>query len=81
VSYGVYLWHMPVLIWLRLHGLFPATALPALPLVLLPTLALGAASWWLVERPALRWAERTGRRERVVRPRTRVGAPATELAD
>ena len=24
VSYGVYLWHMPVLLWLSLHGLFPA---------------------------------------------------------
>jgi peptidoglycan/LPS O-acetylase OafA/YrhL len=81
VSYGVYLWHMPVLFWLRLHGMFPATFVAALPVVLLPTLALGAASWWLVERPALRWAERAERRERVVRPRTRVGAPATELAE
>ncbi len=81
VSYGVYLWHMPVLLWLSLHGLLPATFVAALPLMLLPTLALGAASWWLVERPALRWVERARRSERAVRPRTRVGAPAAELTD
>jgi peptidoglycan/LPS O-acetylase OafA/YrhL len=79
VSYGVYLWHMPVLFWLQLHGLFPRTALAALPLVLGPTLVLGAASWWLVERPALRWVERVGSRS--VRTRTRIGAPAAAPAD
>jgi len=81
LSYGLYLWHMPVLLALRLHGAFPRTALAALPAVLLPTLALAAASCFLVERPVLRWVERACRREREVRGRTRLGAPATELAD
>jgi peptidoglycan/LPS O-acetylase OafA/YrhL len=39
-------------------------------------------SWFLVERPALRWLARRPRpREREVRRRTRVGAPAFEAAD
>jgi peptidoglycan/LPS O-acetylase OafA/YrhL len=80
VSYGVYLWHMPVLFWLQLQDLFPATALAALPLVLVPTVALGAASWWLVERPALRWVERAGR-PHAVRTRTSIGGPAAARAE
>jgi peptidoglycan/LPS O-acetylase OafA/YrhL len=82
VSYGVYLWHMPVLFWLRMHHALPARAVAALALVLAPTLALGAASWWLVERPAVRAIGRDrDRRARPARPRSRVGAPAAELAD
>ena len=81
LSYGVYLWHMPVLEALRLHGAFPKRAAEALPAVLGPTLVLAALSWWLVERPVLRRVARGGRRERVVRPRTRVGVPAAAPAD
>jgi peptidoglycan/LPS O-acetylase OafA/YrhL len=78
VSYGVYLWHMPVLYLFRLHGLFPDRALVALPLVLLPTLAVAAASFLLVERPVLRSVERAlrdGRRRRAAASVTRRPAP------
>lgn len=68
VSYGVYLWHVE---WLKLlHG--PYLALPghgaplgsALVLFLATTtgaIVLGAASWYLVERPAQRLAARARR--------------------
>jgi peptidoglycan/LPS O-acetylase OafA/YrhL len=54
ISYGVYLWHMPVLYALQVHGAFPERALPALATVVVATFALAAASWLLVERPVLR---------------------------
>jgi peptidoglycan/LPS O-acetylase OafA/YrhL len=56
VSYGVYLWHMPVMYALMLHDALPATAQGALPRVLGPTLVAATASWWLVERPVIRRA-------------------------
>jgi peptidoglycan/LPS O-acetylase OafA/YrhL len=62
LSYGVYLWHMPVLYALQIREALPETALPALAAVLGPTLALATASWLLVERPVLRWAARATRR-------------------
>ncbi len=66
ISLGVYLWHMPVLYALQVHGLMPETFWSALPRVLVPAVGLAIASWLLVERPALRWsARRTGGRARV----------------
>lgn len=54
VSYGLYLWHVPLLLWLRAHGLLPLDALGAL-LVVTPLALLAAlASWRLVERPLIR---------------------------
>jgi peptidoglycan/LPS O-acetylase OafA/YrhL len=54
ISYGIYLWHLPLILIVRQMGLLPATFAPRLLLVL--TLAVGAAtlSWILVERPLLR---------------------------
>jgi len=72
ISLGVYLWHMPVLYALQVHDLMPETFWAALPLVLVPALALAGASWVLVERPALRWSARYTRRSGRVRPRTPV---------
>jgi peptidoglycan/LPS O-acetylase OafA/YrhL len=80
LSYGVYLWHMPVMFALMLRGAFPATAGEALPRVLGPTLAIAAASWWLVERPALRWAA-AATRPRVPHPATARPATAAGLVD
>ncbi len=57
-SYGLYLWHMPVLYWLKTRDRFPEEFLPAYAAVLLPAIALGAASWHLVERPFLLSAAR-----------------------
>jgi peptidoglycan/LPS O-acetylase OafA/YrhL len=60
ITYGLYLWHIPVIVWLRGAGLLPGGALSAL--VALPTaVALGAASWYLLEQPAMRFAARLRR--------------------
>jgi peptidoglycan/LPS O-acetylase OafA/YrhL len=62
VSYSLYLWHYPVMLVLReaLGGYLPTQAQFgsfAFYAVLFSLLA-AAASWWLVERPAQRWARR-----------------------
>jgi peptidoglycan/LPS O-acetylase OafA/YrhL len=64
VSYGVYLWHYPVLMWWYLRdGAFPHDRpFTALAQVLVPTLAIATLSWLLVERPVLRWAASATRR-------------------
>ncbi|WP_245908795.1 acyltransferase family protein [Mycobacterium neglectum] len=54
ISYGVYLWHWPV--FLALNG--ERTGLSGWPLFALrcaATVALAAASWWLLEQPVRRW--------------------------
>jgi peptidoglycan/LPS O-acetylase OafA/YrhL len=61
LSYGVYLWHLPVLH--ALAGLAAGSALAAWPPLLLgmalpPTLLLAWASWRFVEQPARRWVRR-----------------------
>src|SRR5215207_765066 len=61
LSYAIYLWHVPLLLWLRAEGLLPSTTLGAALVVLPPTLAISAASWLLVERPAIALGRR-GRR-------------------
>jgi peptidoglycan/LPS O-acetylase OafA/YrhL len=54
LSYGVYLWHYPVIYWLQMHDVFPDRFVPALARIVPLTLLLAAASWFCVERPALR---------------------------
>jgi peptidoglycan/LPS O-acetylase OafA/YrhL len=71
ISYGIYLWNVPLLWWLRGHDLLPLHPVIALPVVLGLTLPAAAASWFLVERPAIAWA----RRSRRARPAPRVGPP------
>jgi peptidoglycan/LPS O-acetylase OafA/YrhL len=58
LSYGIYLWHFPVIYALRGTGHWPAGLLPALGLTSAITVALATASWLALERPALRWASR-----------------------
>jgi acetyltransferase len=54
ISYGMYLWHLPVLLWLRFVGLFPGSSFAgAWAEVVALTTAVAAASWVLVERPAI----------------------------
>jgi peptidoglycan/LPS O-acetylase OafA/YrhL len=56
ISYGVYLYHMPVynvLITLNLASIGIGTV-GGLALGVVSTFTLAALSWWLVERPALR---------------------------
>ena len=55
ISYGVYLWHVPLLLVVREAGLLPVALVPRLLVVLAMSLAAAAASWRWVERP---WIER-----------------------
>ena len=55
ISYGIYLWNVPVLLILRSMGLLPLNTLAALPIVTAVSIGLGALSWFAVERPAIAW--------------------------
>jgi peptidoglycan/LPS O-acetylase OafA/YrhL len=61
VSYGLYLWHLPVLYALLARGDLPHGPLAAMAAVLVPSLLLATASWYGVERPLLRLTQRSGR--------------------
>jgi peptidoglycan/LPS O-acetylase OafA/YrhL len=58
LSFGIYLWHMPVLYALQLHDRFPERFLPAIAWVLPFTFLLAIASWFLIEKPAIAWSGR-----------------------
>lgn len=72
ISYGVYLWHLPVILWLATHGLtvdageFSLAA--NMGLVLVIVLPLSAATYFLVERPSRRWKKRTAVPKEVRQP-------------
>jgi acetyltransferase len=53
ISYGLYLWHLPVLLWLRFEGLMGGGFL--LPWIEVSALSalVAWASWVVVERPAI----------------------------
>ena len=61
ISYGFYLWHVPVLMVMRGYDVLPLDPFLGTAVALLPSLALAALSWFACERPILRW---TARRER-----------------
>jgi peptidoglycan/LPS O-acetylase OafA/YrhL len=83
ISYGIYLWHYAVIEWLvrrlgcdpthlrpcpaSVHWSFVKVTLAAVPL----SIAAGALSWYLVERPTIRIAHRYGTK------RTTTGRPAS----
>jgi peptidoglycan/LPS O-acetylase OafA/YrhL len=66
VSYGIFLWHMPVLEQLRrshlerIGGIHPYVLWPVVALTL--STAIAAASWYAFERPVLRLRRRLTRR-------------------
>lgn len=66
ISYGIYLWHLPLILAVRELGLLPAAFAPRLALVL--PLVIGAAtlSWMLVERPILNLVATRRRSSRTV---------------
>ncbi|MFT4034484.1 MAG: acyltransferase [Patulibacter sp.] len=80
-SYGIYLWHMPVLYVLRASGYWPQSPWIAYVMVLGAALVLGAASWHLLERPATVWASRRGRREPLAPPRAALSSSKTVRRD
>jgi peptidoglycan/LPS O-acetylase OafA/YrhL len=61
VSYGVYLWHVPLILFLRAHGALPLSTAGALAVALPVTLGVAALSWYLVESPLQQRARRRTR--------------------
>jgi peptidoglycan/LPS O-acetylase OafA/YrhL len=52
-SYGLYLWHVPLILFLRRLDVLPLSFVPALVVVVPLALGVAALSWRFVERPAL----------------------------
>lgn len=52
-SYGVFLWHLPLLLFIKGHGLMPDSALLTWALLVAIAAAAGASQWRFVERPLL----------------------------
>jgi peptidoglycan/LPS O-acetylase OafA/YrhL len=67
MSYGIYLFHYPLISYLEAHGVTrgPLPSLPSLFVVtLVISVAYGALSWYLVEKPFLnRFSSARARRE------------------
>ena len=61
ITYGFYLWHIPLLVCARGLGVGPGGVLTGL-MVLPVAIAFGAASWYWVEQPFMRRAARLPRR-------------------
>ena len=62
ISYGFYLWHVPVFLVLRGYGLLPLDPVLGTLAALVPSLAISVLSWFAIERPVLRWSARRERR-------------------
>jgi peptidoglycan/LPS O-acetylase OafA/YrhL len=62
ISYGFYLWHVPVLMVLRGYGLLPLDPVLGTVVALGPALAVSTLSWFAVERPVLDWVARRNTR-------------------
>ncbi|MFL5910987.1 MAG: acyltransferase family protein [Gaiellaceae bacterium] len=76
VSYGVYLWHLPLILVVRKLGLLPSALLPRFVVVLALALSVAALSWRLLERPLIERAASTRRRRAAaLRPAEAQAAP------
>jgi peptidoglycan/LPS O-acetylase OafA/YrhL len=65
ISYGFYLWHIPLIVWARGHGLLSGGTVFDVAIILPVAAGLGAASWYLLEQPLMRRAASLSRaRER-----------------
>jgi peptidoglycan/LPS O-acetylase OafA/YrhL len=64
ISYGFYLWHVPILLFMRGHGLLPLHPVLGTLAALGPVLAVSALSWVALERPIIGWARRRNAGER-----------------
>jgi peptidoglycan/LPS O-acetylase OafA/YrhL len=67
ISYGFYLWHVPVLLFMRGHGLLPLDPVLGTLAALGPVVAVSSLSWIALERPVIEWARRRNRRARAER--------------
>ena len=84
VSYGLYLWHLPILLAVRSAGLLPEPFVPRLAVVLALSFLAAWLSWRLVERPAIAWSHRRVGGARTAAPAARPGRrppPASATVD
>lgn len=54
ISYGFYLWHVPIILFVKRLGLLPESFFPAVAVTLPLAVAVAATSWHFMERPILR---------------------------
>lgn len=71
LSYGVYLWHYPVLLGLQAHGLLPHSFAATCALVGAASVGLAALTWHFVEQPVLRLARKDAPEGRALHVRRR----------
>ena len=64
ISYGFYLWHVPVLVAMRGYDVLPLNPVLGTLAALAPSLAVATLSWFALERPILRRASRRDRHDR-----------------
>lgn len=76
LSYGIYLWHVPLMLFLRSQGLLPLFTTGAVLVALPLTLLVAGASWRWVERPAQDAARRLAARGSARRAQGGQVAPA-----
>ncbi len=85
ISYGIFLWHLPLLIWFYAHGVHSILLL--LVCTLGATVACACASYYLVELPLLRFKDRKPRLPSgpgsfsMVRARRAKDSPAVRAAE
>ncbi|MFL5884718.1 MAG: acyltransferase family protein [Thermoleophilaceae bacterium] len=75
VSYGVYLWHLPLILVVRKLGLLPSAIGPRFVVVLALALSMATLSWKLLERPLIERAASRRGRARGLRPAEVQAAP------
>jgi len=80
ISYGIFLWHYPAMIWLYRQdviSIWPQMAYPVLAITTLGlTVVLAGITYYLVERPLMLWSRRRGRRTPKSPPPQHPTAPA-----
>ena len=64
ISYGFYLWHVPLILFVKRLGLLPENFFAAAAVTLPLAVAVAAASWHLMEKPVIEWAARRHRAQR-----------------
>lgn len=80
VSYGLYLWHLPILFGIDRYGRDWHPAIRVLVAVVL-LIAFTLGSWFLVERPAIRWKDRLEARDAARRAEAILAGAATETPE
>ena len=74
VSYGFYLWHVPLILFIKRLGFLPENFFAATAVALPVALTLAALSWHVMEKPMIEWAARRTRARREAARPTRAEA-------